>query len=276
VGIPNLGFPHREYKTTLTRLVGYFSNYPSVYAIVLTGSLARGKAVEGSCIDLFVFLSKKHLRLLASTITSRIEAYARLGGQICYYVGKVEGGIEFGDIRVDVGFTDGSFNRGHEDSFNITRDDFETTVGNLLVYSIPLYQKGEQFQKLKQEYLPFYDEARRKTRLKGTAEEFDYKIWKTRWLAEREEYFAALDTLLEAQRIFLQHLFIKVRKYPIDYVKWLHEQCSQILSMPQLYQELSQIINRIELTKNGIFEKSNLLERLFMRYGFESSSSSNV
>jgi len=269
-----MSFPHRHYKTTLTKIVNYFKEYPGVYAIVLTGSLARGKAVKGSCVDLFIFLPTKHLRSLASAINSRIEAYSRLGGQIAYYEGEVEGGIEFGDVRVDVGFTDGNFNNSHEHSFDITRDDFETTVGNLLVYSVPLYQKGTQFQRLKQKYLPFYDNALREIRLKGTAEEFDYKIWKTRWLAERGEYFAALDALLEAQRIFLQHLFIKERKYPIDYVKWLREQCSQILAMPELYQEITKIVDGIKLTKNGIFEKSNLLEGLFVRHGFGGKSSS--
>jgi hypothetical protein len=115
--------------------------------------------------------------------------------------------------------------------------------------------------------LRFYDDDLRNTRLAGTAEEFDYKIWKTRWLAERGEYFAALDSLLEAQRIFLQHLFIKHRKYPIDYVKWLKEQCSEILVMPNLYQELASIVNRIKLTKNAIIDKSKLLEKLFTRHG---------
>ena len=230
--------------------------------------------MKGSCIDLFVFLSKKQLRLLASTITSRIEAYGHLGGQVCYYEGKIEGGVEFGDIRVDLGFTDGNLNGGHENSFDITRDNLETSIGNLLVYSISLYQKGKQFQQLKQKYLPFYDNALREIRLEGTAEEFDYKIWKTRWLAERGECFAALDALLEAQRIFLQHMFIKERKYPIDYVKWLREQCSQILAMPELYQEITKIVDRIKLTKNGIFEKSKLLEKLFVLYGSRGKSSS--
>ncbi len=271
--IPSMSFPHRNYEITLTKFVNYFRKYPGVYAIVLTGSLARGKAVKGSCIDLFVFLSRKHLKSLASTINSRIQAYSRLGGRIVYYEGDVEGGIEFGDVRVDVGFTDGSFNYKHENSFDITRDEFETTVGNLLVYSVLLYKNGKQFQLLKQKYLPFYDDGLRKLRLKGTAEEFDYKIWKAKWLAERREYFAALDALLEAQRIFLQHLFIKERKYPIDYIKWIREQCSQILVMPELYHELTQIVDRIELTKNGIFKKSDLLETLFRQYGSYGKSS---
>jgi len=228
--------------------------------------------VKGSCIDLFVFLHTKHLKLMASTIKSRIEAYSRLKGQICYYEDKIEGGIEFGDVRVDLGFTDGNFNCNHKYSFDITRDNLETAVGNLLVYSILLYQKGKQFQQLKQKYLPFYDDTLREIRLEGTAKEFEYKIWKTRWLAERGEYFAALDALIEAQQIFLQHLFIKERKYPIDYVKWLKEQFCQILDMPELYQEVAQIVDRIELTMNGFSERGTLLENLFARYRFRAAS----
>lgn len=272
--IRKISFPHQNYEETLTKFVDYFKENPSVFAIVLTGSLARGKAVKGSCIDVFVFLPTKHLKSLASTINSRIKAYSRLGGQLAYCEGDVEGGVEFGDVRIDVGFTDGNFNYEHENSFDITRDNIETTIGNLFVYSILLYQKGKRFRLLKQKYLPFYDDTLRKIRLKGTAEEFGYKIWKTKWLAKRGEFFAAFDALLEAQRIFLQHLFIKQRKYPIDYIKWLREQCSQILTMPKLYQELTQVIDGIRLTKNDILEKSEVLEKLFMQYGFQGQSTS--
>jgi hypothetical protein len=249
-------------------MVEYFREYPGVFAIALTGSLARGKAAKGSCIDLFVFLDTEHLQLLPLTVSSRVEAYSRLGGQVCYYEGLVEGGIEFGDVRVDVGFTDGNFNVSHEHSFDITRDNLETTVGNLLVYSVPLCQKGRRFQRLKENYLPFYDDSLRESRLEGTAEEFGYKIWKTKWLTERGEYFAALDALLEAQRIFLQHLFIEERKYPIDYVKWLKEQCCEILDMPELYQELAKIVDGVKLSRKGIFGKIGLLEKLFVKHGF--------
>jgi predicted nucleotidyltransferase len=266
--MPNLIFPTESYRKALTKTVEYFREYRGVYAVVLTGSLARGKAAEGSCIDLFVFLSTKHLRLLPSTVDSRIKAYSRLGGKVCYYEGRVEGGIQFGDVRVDVGFTDGNFNGTHVCSFDITREEIETTIGNLLVYSVPLYESGSHFQRLKQKYLPFYDDSLREVRLRGTAEEFAYKAWKVKWLAERGEYFAALSTLQEAQRIFLQHLFIKERKYPIDYVKWLREQCFEILAKPELYRELGQTVSGVRLTKKSLSEKSNLLEELFLKYGF--------
>jgi predicted nucleotidyltransferase len=266
LSVVHLEFPDDSYRKPLVDLVKYFKGYTGVYAIVLTGSLARGKAVKGSCIDLFVFFDEESFKALASTVKSRVDAYSRLNGQICYYENGLEGGIEFGDVRVDVGFTDGKFNPCRENSFDITRDDFETTIGNLFVYSVVMYEKNGRYQQLKRKYLPFYDDGLRRARLNGTTKEFDYKMWKTRWLAKRGEHFAAFYALLEAHRILLQHLFIKERKYPIDYTKWLEEQCSRVLRMPNLYRELLSVMNGIELTENGIEDKSNLLESLFSQY----------
>ena len=266
MSIPHLRYSHESFKKPLADLVDYFKGYPGVYAIVLTGSLARAKAVKESCIDLFVFLSEEEYKALQSTVKSRAEAYSRLNGQVCYCKDGVEGGKAFEGVRIDVGFTDGKFSPCRENSFDITRDEFETTIGNLFVYSILLFQRNGHHQQLKKKYLPFYGEGLRKARLNGTAKEFGYKIWKTRWLAKRGEPFAALCTLLEAHQIFLQHIFIRERKYPIDYTKWLKEQCSEILRMPALYHELLSVISGIELTEKGIQEKSNLLENLYVQY----------
>lgn len=223
--------------------------------------------MKGSCIDLFIFLGEREFRHLASRIKRRIKAYSRLGGRICYFSGQVEGGIIFeGDIRVDVSFTDGNFYPQHVNSYDVTRDEFETTIGNLFTYARVLYERGANYERLRRKYLPFYGQKLREARLRATAEEFRYKIWKTQWLARRDEYLAALDTLLEARRILLQHLFIKRRKYPIDYSKWIKEQCDQILEMPQLYRELRSTIEGVELTRNGILKKSIVLRDLFNKY----------
>lgn len=262
-----LKYPSQRYKDVLLKVVDYFRSYPGVYAIVLTGSLARGKAVEGSCIDLHVFLGKREFDSLAVTIKSRAEAYSRVGGQICFYQGELEGGILFGDVRVDVGFTYGNFSVSRENSFDMTRDEFETTIGNLFAYCILLHEKGDRYRQLRRKYLPFYDDRLRKVRLEGTREEFNFKIWKTRWLAGRGEFIASLTTLLEAQRIFLQHVFIKEATYPIDYVKWIKEQCSNILRMPGLYRELVSIVDGVTLSRAGISRKVAVLEKLFEKYG---------
>jgi len=266
MSLSSLNFPNTDFREILTELLEYYKACPRVYAVILLGSLARGKAVEGSCIDLCIFLERRQMERLASTVKRRTKDYARLGGEICYYEGKIEGGIQFGDMRVDVSFTDGNFQPSTQHSFDITKDEFETTIGNLFVYAVPLYEKDDRYRHLKRLYLPFYDDALRRARLDGTAKEFRYKVWKTRWLARRGEFYAALDALLEAKRIFLQHLFIKERKYPIDFDKWLKEQCVQILNKPALYEEILTLINKIELTENGIKEKTDLIEKLFTKY----------
>jgi hypothetical protein len=129
-----------------------------------------------------------------------------------------------------------------------------------------LYERGPSYERLRRKYLPFYGQRLREARLRATAEEFRYKIWKAQWLARRDEFHAALDTLLEARRILLQHLFIKMRKYPIDYTKWIKEQCDQILGMPQLYRELRSTIEGVELTRNGILRKSIALRNISKKY----------
>jgi len=265
---PNLSYPNQNYKKVLAKMVNYFRAYDGVYAIVLTGSMARAKAVEGSCIDLCIFLDSKQFNALSSerALHSRIKTYSQLKGEICYYEGKVEGGVIIEGIRVDIGFTNAQFNPKSQNSFDITRDEFETTIGNLFTYSVVLYEKDEQYQQQKKKYLPFYNNKLRNVRLEGTREEFNYKIWKTRWLAERDEYLASLGALLEAQRILLQHVFIKAKKYPIDYTKWVKEQCFQILHIPDLYQDIMSTINGLELTKEGLNEKANTLEQLILRY----------
>lgn len=252
-------FPNDRYRAVLKNMVQYFEVYPGIFAIVLTGSLARGKAVRGSCIDLFVFVEREQFEKL--NIKSREKAYASMGGKICYYNGEVEGGIMFGDVRVDIGFTYGEFQVGHN-PFDVVRDEFETTIGNLFVHCVPLFQKSTKYQRLKSKYLPYYSDTLRRERLDGTNEEFYYKTWKTRWLASRGEYFSALETLLEARRIFLQHLFIKERKYPIDYTKWLKEQCETILGMQELYPKLVTLVDGIKLSKRGIAERTTILEQI--------------
>jgi len=258
--------PTQSYNIVLNKIVKYYVTYPRVFAVVLIGSLARGKAAPGSCMDFAIFLHHEEFTKLASKLTSRTNAYSRLGGEICFYSGDLEGGVQFGDVRVDLVFTDGRFRNGRN-PFDMVNDEFEATIGNLLVYGVPLFTKGNNYQHLRSEYLPFYGENLRQKRLDGTSSEFNYKVWKTRWLASRGEYFAAFDTLLETTRIFLQHLFVKERKYPIDYCKWLKEQCESILAMPELYPKLVAIIEDTKLSKTGIEKKAAMLEQLMQQYG---------
>ena len=54
----------------------------------------------------------------------------------------------------------------------------------------------------------------------------------------------------------------------------LLEPGDEYVALYPLYQQTIQTVDKMELSKNGIFEKSKLLEELFVRYGFHRKSSS--
>lgn len=61
-------------------------------------------------------------------------------------------------------FTDGFFAPQERDEA-AGSDDFELGIGNLLSYSFLLWQGSDYWDRLKAQWLPYYDEALRRQRL---------------------------------------------------------------------------------------------------------------
>ena len=70
---------------------------------------------------------------------------------------------------------------------------------------------------------------------------------------ERGLYFQAFDRLYKALREFLQGLFIARRTYALAYNKWIRMQVVEWLGLPELYAELTPIleISRLESDQIG-------------------------
>src|SRR3989304_3785834 len=78
-------FPNEQYREVLQKTAKYFEALPGVFAVILTGSLARGKAVEGSCIDL-VFLEDYEgffVRRAGRVRLCDVDGESR--GEVCYF-----------------------------------------------------------------------------------------------------------------------------------------------------------------------------------------------
>lgn len=52
-------YPTAEHEAASRAVTDSFSKVPDVEAVILTGSCARGKATEDSCLDIIVLLSQK-------------------------------------------------------------------------------------------------------------------------------------------------------------------------------------------------------------------------
>ncbi len=117
-------------------------------------------------------------------------------------------------------------------------DPFELEIGNHLVYSVPLWQRNEHLDELKQKWLPYYADELRSQRLAMVCKYCLNNLDHIPLYVERGLYFQCLQRLHHAFGEFLQALFIQKRVYPIAYDKWIKEQVVEILGMPDLYKQL--------------------------------------
>jgi hypothetical protein len=77
-------------------------------------------------------------------------------------------------------------------------------------------------------------------------------------------YFQAFDRLYKAFREFLQALFVARRTYPLCYNKWIQEQVTEWLSLPELYKELPSILSVRNIESSELGEKADVLRNLLV------------
>lgn len=273
----NPSFPTSEHEKIVNIMTDYFKSDPRIFAVVLEGSLARGQAVIGSCVDLGIFIYPDDMGKFfrREETRKRIADYAKMGGKTQRYWGEspdsrrdieMEHEIEFEDSLVDVDLLFRSDIPRLRNQLGICQDQFDLGVGNLFVYCIPLYERDNTYKSLAKKYLPFYDDEIRKERLEGTRKEFDQRIQKIKWLADRGQLFDCYSQLLLSFKIFLQHLFIKERKYPISYKKWIKYQITDILHKPELYEKLTGVL-ALRPSSEVMKTNADLLNSLMEQYG---------
>jgi hypothetical protein len=139
-------------------------------------------------------------------------------------------------------------------------------VGNFLVYSVPLWQGSDYYERLQQQWLPYYDETLRLERLAMVRWHCLNNLHHIPLYVERRLYFQAFDRLYNAFQEFLQALFIARRTYAIAYNKWIREQVAEILALPELYTQLSRLLEIQHFESREIVEKAATLERLLEAY----------
>ena len=66
--------------------------------------------------------------------------------------------------------------------------------------------------------------------------------------------------------MFLQALFIARRTYPIAYDKWIREQVVEILSLPELYEQLPHLFEIERFESAELVDRADELGRLLATY----------
>jgi len=252
-------FPTSEHERAAAAITAFFSDSPEVEAVILMGSCARGKATRDSCLDILVLVPPSVLATDEDTLTKRWnEFYGNDGvfralGQVGRY------------SHIDLVFTDGQFAPKPRD-WTSGPDEFELEIGNTLVYSVPLWQRGGCLAHLKARWLPYYDEALRQERLAMVRRYCLNNLDHVPLMLHRGLCFQAFNRLYDGFREFLQALFISRRTYPIAYDKWIREQVEDILGLPELYRRLPRLFEISNFESQEIAQKGEDLRDLFGTY----------
>lgn len=257
--MPKHAYPTPQHAAAAQAVVGFFATRNEVDCVLLVNSCARGKATLDSCLDITVIaqptLTRDERAALESAWQARYaheDVYAHLRA-----VGRFS--------HLDLDITDGLFHPVGRD-WTSGPDEFELEIGNALAYSVPLWQRNHRQAQMNAEWLPYYAEARRATRLADARKYCLNNLDHIPLYVERGLYFQAFRRLYDASREFLQALFITRRTYPIAYDKWIQEQIVEILNLPELYPQLTALFEIKRFESAEIAHKGAHLRRLVEQY----------
>ena len=252
-------YPTPEHQGAAEAIVEFFTTIPEIETVCLICSCARGKASRDSCLDILALGKPETMSTVQADIQKVWDEFYTTDPifQKLAAVGKY--------AHVDLEFSDGHFvptPRG----WTSGPDEFELVIGNYLVYSVPLHQRGDYLDELKTQWLPYYNETLRHDRLLMVRKYCLNNLDHIPLYIDRGLHFQCFNRFYDAFREFLQALFITRRTYPIAYDKWIQEQIVDILGLPELYNQLLRLFEIRNFESHEILDKANILRDLLDEY----------
>lgn len=254
-------YPTEQHEAAAHAIVAYFAERDEVAAVLLTCSCARGKATSDSCLDMAILLDATVDDATRKTLDERWQHFhaTTAAFQALRQVGRFS--------HVDLDFVTCHFSPAdHEHGWTSGPDAFELEIGNVLVYSVPLWERNDTFRCLRSAWLPYYDDALRTERLQMVRTYCLNNLAHIDLYVPRGLYFQAMQRLWHATGEFLQALFIARRTYPIAYDKWVREQVVEILELPDLYAELTSLFEIENFESDALIHKAEQLRQLIEIY----------
>lgn len=248
-------YPTVAHERAASAITAFFAAYEETDAVLLTNSCARGKATPDSCLDMQVIVRPDAV----ARLDHEFRRFAAGSPQIS---GLAHAG-RFSDLHLDV--SDGIVELAPIEEEGIPWS--EVSVGTFFVYSLPLHVNGDRYERMRNEWLPFYDDALRLERLRD-ARWFvlENNLARIPWYVERGLYFQAFDRFYRAFQGFLLGLHLARSTYPIAYNKWIREQVAENLALSELYERLPSLFELDRFESGSLIGKAAELERLVGDY----------
>ncbi len=255
-------YPTVAHRRAAEAIVDHFATMPEVEAVVLVNSCARGKATPDSCLDINVLVPTLGGPEGSPEYAAWEEPWRAFYAEAPVFRELAAAG-RFAEVHLD--FKSGHFAPGVHLMAG-GPDSFELEVGNFCAYGYPLWERGDAFRRVQAAWLPYYDEALRRERLRMVRWHCENNLEHIPLYAARGLVFQCFDRLYNAYAEFLQALFISRRVYPIAYNKWIHEQVVEMLGLPELYNALLHLLALERLDVPALLDRAAALRGLLNAY----------
>ena len=257
--ISPLRFPTELHREVANLARTFFSAQAHVDTILVVNSCARGCAVAGSDLDMAVLITPTAPSPEVQSLTMKWEQFMSIQPM----VHRFRSTGRFAQVHLDV-FDGRTTPRVWDDGGG--PDTFEIEIGNRVAYAAPLGEAGPYFRQLQSDWLPYYADELRLSRLAMVREACARDLDAIPFFLGRSLYFQAFDRLYKAFQEFLQALFLARRTYPIAYNKWIREQLTELLSLPGLYERLPPILSVPNIEGNALGQNADALRALLERW----------
>src|SRR5215471_6794318 len=259
--ISALRFPTAHHREVADLAGDFFSSHSCVDTILVVNSCARGRAVAGSDLDMAVLVTE-------TAPSQEVQSLTQKWGQFMAtqpMVHRFRSTGRFTQVHVDI--FDGRVTPTVWDDGG-GPDSFEIEIGNRVAYAAPLGEAGAYFRQLQSQWLPYYEEQLRLSRLAMVREACARDLDAVPFFLGRGLCFQAFDRLYKAFQEFLQALFLARHTYPLAYNKWIREQVAEWLSLPDLYEELPPILSVRRIEGAELADNADALRVLLERWTF--------
>ena len=249
-------YPTAAHADAAASITSFFAARDEPGAVLLVNSLARGKGVPESDLDM-VALTPPGVAM--DGLRHDWERFRDTDARIARFLGSGP----FAALHLDIEEAVIAPPNHPDDEYP---DGFELMIGNWLVWGIPLRERDGFHARLRAEWLPYYDDELRRKRMGEIRRQcVDYLDHIPPYVS-RELHFQAFSRLWRAFQLFLQALFIRRRTYPIAYDKWIREQVVEVLGLPELYAQLPGLFELSRFESDEVVAKAAHLRRLLDQY----------
>jgi predicted nucleotidyltransferase len=252
-------FPTQVHEKVAELFAGFCEKREAIDTVLVVNSCARGHAAAQSDLDMAALVNAGTSRLEIGELERSWNRFASKSSLVAQL-------MEMGPFcKLHVDFFDGVFAPAVWDEGG-GPDNFEIEIGNRIHHSYVLHNAGQYFMKLRREWLPYYSFELRSSRIDMVRQACTYDLVHIKHLHDRSLHFHAFDRLYKAFQEFLQGVFICRRTYPVAYNKWIHEQIVEWLELPDLYDELLQVLTIADLESEDVLVKAKMLQDLLERW----------